>query len=136
MSLFESMQRESSTSSIKWYSWQKHNFFAISGDQADKGFYRWTNKYGLERLHGSYKTSNSLTFDYKRNILYHMDGCEQIVRSFKVNKKSGKICKLNNNNMFRQNINSNRFLQRDQELFSIISAFLILSLRLGFRLQK
>lgn len=67
----------------------------ILGSDKINGFYRYTKCNGLERLEGSYKTSNSLTFDYKKNILYHVDGCEPIIRSAKVNKKTGKLCKRN-----------------------------------------
>lgn len=67
----------------------------ILGAPADQGLYRWTRKRGVERLPGSYKTTNSLGYDYERNYLYHLDGCTQMLRRFKVNPKTGKVCKMN-----------------------------------------
>ena len=67
--------------------------WTFSAGPANQSLYRWQKKSGLEKLPGSYKTCNSMSFDYKRNILYSMDGCEQTVTAFKINKKTGKICK-------------------------------------------
>lgn len=71
-------------------------FYILSlGGPAEQGLYHWTRKGGVERLPGSYKTTNSVAYDYKRNCLYHLDGCEQTLRKFKFNPKTGKCCKTN-----------------------------------------
>lgn len=64
----------------------------VSGAPATQRFYRYSRESGLELLPGKYKTTNSLAFDYERNILYHLDGCTQELIAFKVSK-TGSICK-------------------------------------------
>ena len=65
----------------------------FSGAKATQGLYSWHKKRGLKKLPGSYVTCNSMTYDNKRNILYVMDGCEQTIRAFKVDKNTGDVCK-------------------------------------------
>lgn len=72
-------------------------------DPANNGLYRYSKRRGVERLPGSYKTSNAMTFDYKLNIYYIMDGCDKIIRAFKLNKKTGKLCKKISFDIFRFN---------------------------------
>lgn len=42
-----------------------------------------------------------MTYDYHKNIVYHLDGCTQKVRAAKVNKKTGKMCKKNEIRIFQ-----------------------------------
>lgn len=67
-------------------------FFIYLGSSANQGFYRWSKNGGLQRLPGSYKTTNSLGFDKKRGLLYHLDGCKQSLIRWKVSS-SGTLCK-------------------------------------------
>ncbi|XP_031637672.1 regucalcin-like [Contarinia nasturtii] len=62
----------------------------LCGEDQNKGSFRWSRKGGKEQMPGMHKTSNSLTYDYKRGIFYHMDGCTQEITATDICRRTGK----------------------------------------------
>lgn len=78
----------------------KHQFFGStyrtelcsSSSAANASLYRYTRKYGVERLIRDEKVPGGIDWNIKDKKFYHVDSCNGIIREFDYDPKTEEIC--------------------------------------------
>lgn len=62
------------------------------GGASNTSFYMYSERNGAQELFGGVKDTCGLAIDKKRNILYHLQTCNQVISQFTWDPHTGDIC--------------------------------------------